>query len=384
MALGNHETFTKEELQLYSRHLILPEFNIEGQTKLKQSSVLIVGAGGLGCPMLLYLAAAGVGTIGVVDFDVVDVSNLQRQVLFDHRDVGRPKVEVVKKNLLKLNPFIEVITHQVKLTKDNALDILRPYDVVADGTDNFPSRYLINDACVLLGKTLVHGSIFQFEGQVSVFNQLRSAGERGPNYRDLFPEPPPPGIVPSCAEAGVLGVLPGIIGSMQASEVIKLLTSIGETLDGRLFVFDALAFTSTTLKITKHRDLPEIDRLIDYDHFCGLVPEGKSASGLKSISVHELTSLQASSDGFEMIDVREPYEREIVHLGGLHIPLNAIEDHASDISRTKKVIIYCRSGQRSAQAVQTLQNDFQFDNVYNLDGGILAYVSEIDPSLPTY
>lgn len=384
MQLDTQETFSKDELKLYSRHLIIPQFNIEGQAKLKQASVLIVGAGGLGCPLLMYLAAAGVGTIGVVDFDVVDVSNLQRQVLYDQQDVGKPKVEVVKRNLLKLNPFINVVTHHVKLTKENALGILRPYDVVADGTDNFPSRYLINDACVLLGKALVHGSIFQFEGQVSVFNQLRSAGDRGPNYRDLFPEPPPPGMVPSCAEAGVLGVLPGIIGSMQASEVIKLLTSIGETLDGRLFVFDALMFNSITVKITKRGDFPEIEGLIDYDHFCGLVPEGAFTTGLKRITVHELASLRSSSEDFELMDVREPYEREIVHLGGFHIPLNKIKDRVSEISRTKKVIIYCRSGQRSGKAVQTLQNDFQFENVYNLDGGILAYASEIDPSLATY
>ncbi|NND05094.1 MAG: molybdopterin-synthase adenylyltransferase MoeB [Saprospiraceae bacterium] len=384
MQIEPGDTFSKDELRLYSRHLSIPNFDLQGQSKLRKSRVLIVGAGGLGCPMLMYLAAAGIGTLGIVDFDTVDLSNLQRQVLYSQADIGRLKVDVVKEKLEKQNPFIQVVTHNVKLTKGNALDILRSYDVIADGTDNFPARYLINDACIILGKPLVYGSIFQFEGQVSVFNQLFSSGSRGPNYRDLFPEPPPPGMVPSCAESGVLGVLPGIIGGMQASEVIKLLTSIGETLSGRLFVFDALTFTSLILTIRKRSDFPRVSQLIDYDDFCGLSPGADDSADLPSITARELSALQASAEEFQLIDVREPYEREITHLGGLHLPLSTVDDRLSVISRSKKVIVYCRSGQRSARIVQKLREEHHFDNVYNLYGGILSYIDEVDPLLPTY
>ncbi len=376
---------TTEELRRYSRHLLIPEFNIAGQCKLKQSRVLVVGAGGLGCPLLLYLAAAGIGTIGVVDFDSVDLSNLQRQVLYTLEDIGTSKVETVAKKLRALNPHVEVVPHALKISADNALDIIRSYDIVADGTDNFPSRYLINDACVILNKPLVYGSIFQFEGQVSVFNHVDSDGNRGPNYRDLFPDPPPPGMVPSCAEGGVLGVLPGIIGSLQASEVIKVLTGIGDSLSGRLFVFDALSFTSVTLDLAKRDDLPTIEHLIDYDEFCGLTGnDGESWPNVRSISARELADMRSSSAKFQLIDVREAYEYDIVNLEGKLMPLRQIKQKHDEISRSMKVVMYCRTGQRSAKAITMLQNAYQFDNLYNLKGGIRAYAEEIDSSLPVY
>ncbi|MDX1638046.1 MAG: molybdopterin-synthase adenylyltransferase MoeB [Balneolaceae bacterium] len=389
--------FSSEELGHYSRHLSIPEFGMEGQKKLKAASVLAVGTGGLGAPMLQYLAAAGVGTIGLVDFDVVEASNLHRQVLFGTSDVGRPKVEVARERLRDINPHITINVHETRLTSDNALEIIEKYDIVADGTDNFPTRYLINDACVMVDKPNVHGSIFQFEGQVSVFNYVDQEGNRGPNYRDLFPEPPPPGLVPSCAEAGVLGVLPGIIGCIQASEVIKLITGIGEPLSGKLFLFDALSFSTRTVKVTKNEDNPltgddpEITELIDYEEFCGLPSvNGEQEESeqddpeVPEVSVREYKSWLDQGEDVQLIDVRKPYEAEIAEIGGELIPLDEILDKADKIDRNKKVVVHCRSGQRSSDAIKKLKEKYGFNNLYNLKGGILAWSEEIDESVPQY
>ncbi|MEO1435691.1 MAG: molybdopterin-synthase adenylyltransferase MoeB [Bacteroidota bacterium] len=379
--------FSKAELERYSRHIIIPEFNIEGQRKLKAAKVLVVGSGGLGSPLLLYLAAAGVGTIGIVDFDIVDDSNLQRQVLFGVEAVGKPKVEEAKKRIQALNPHIKVITYNTHLNSENALDIIKDYDVVADGTDNFPTRYLVNDACVILGKTNVYASIFRFEGQVSVFNYTDKTGETGPNYRDLFPEPPPPGLVPSCAEGGVIGVLPGIIGSLQANEVIKVVTGVGDPLAGRLFIFDALQFETRTLKIAKNPAVEKPTALIDYQQFCGIVPpdaQKEEEGSVKEVSVEELKNLQEQSADFQLIDVREAYEYEIVNLNGELIPLGTVLDNAERIATDKQVIVHCRSGKRSADAIKALQEKYGFDNLYNLKGGVLAYAKEVDTTLATY
>jgi adenylyltransferase/sulfurtransferase len=386
--------FSGEELGHYSRHLSIPEFGMEGQKKLKAAKVLAVGTGGLGAPMLQYLAAAGVGTIGIVDFDKVEASNLHRQVLFGTSDIGRPKVEVTKERLQDINPYINIQVHETRLTSDNALEIIKEYDVVADGTDNFPTRYLINDACVMLDKPNVHGSIFQFEGQLSVFNYEDEEGNRGPNYRDLFPEPPPPGLVPSCAEAGVLGVLPGIIGCLQASEVIKIITGIGDPLSGQLFLFDAQDFSTRKVKVTKNKNNPltgknpEITELIDYEAFCGVPSingeEEQKETEVPEVSVHEYKSWLDSGEDVQLIDVREPHEVEIAEIGGELIPLKTVTDNADKISRNKKVVVHCRSGQRSADAIKELQEKYGFDNLYNLKGGILAWSEEIDESIPQY
>lgn len=384
--------FSGEELGHYSRHLSIPEFGMEGQKKLKAAKVLAVGTGGLGAPMLQYLAAAGVGTIGIVDFDKVEASNLHRQVLFGASDVGRPKVEVAKERLQQINPHINIQVHQTRLTSDNALEILKDYDVVADGTDNFPTRYLINDACVMLDKPNVHGSIFQFEGQVSVFNYVDQEDDRGPNYRDLFPEPPPPGLVPSCAEAGVLGVLPGIIGCLQASEVIKIITGIGSPLSGQLFLFDAQDFSTRKVNVNKNKDNPltgenpEITELIDYEAFCGIPSTNgeEEESEVPEVSVQEYKSWLDNDEDVQLIDVREPHEVEIAEIGGELIPLKTVLDNADKISRNKKVVVHCRSGKRSADAIKQLQEEYGFDNLYNLKGGILAWSKEIDDSVPQY
>lgn len=389
-------SFSKAEIERYSRHLIIPDFNIEGQRRLKAGKVLVVGGGGLGSPLLQYLAAAGVGTIGIVDYDTVDDTNLQRQVLYGQDSIGKLKVEEAKKRITSLNPHIEVKTYNAMLTSDNALEIIKDYDVVADGTDNFPTRYLVNDACVLLGKVNVYASIFRFEGQVSVFNSLQENGTRGPNYRDLFPAPPPPGLVPSCAEGGVIGVLPGIIGSMQALEVIKVLSGVGKPLVGRLFLYDALEFETRILKIHSDKnnpltgENPTQTELIDYVQFCGAPQvEGErdveaEILPVKGISVHEFHQLQAQGVDIQIIDVREPYEYEIVNIGADLIPLGKITDDQERISADKQVVIHCRSGVRSAQAIRALQETYGFNNLYNLEGGILAYAKEIDNSLPTY
>jgi len=386
--------FSGDELGHYSRHLSIPEFGMEGQKKLKAAKVVAVGTGGLGAPMLQYLAAAGVGTIGIVDFDKVEASNLHRQILFGASDVGRPKVEVAKERLQEINPHIDIRVHETRLTSDNAMEILKDYDVVADGTDNFPTRYLINDACVMLDKPNVHGSIFQFEGQLSVFNHVNQDGNRGPNYRDLFPEPPPPGLVPDCAEAGVLGVLPGIIGCLQASEVIKIITGIGQPLSGQLFLFDAQDFSTRKVNVNKNKDNPltgdnpEITELIDYEAFCGVPSatngEEETESDVPEVSVQQYKGWLEDDEDVQLIDVREPHEVEIAEMGGELIPLDTVLDNADKISRDKKVVVHCRSGARSAKAIRQLQEKYGFENLYNLEGGILAWSEKIDETIPQY
>ena len=380
--------FTREELARYNRHIIIPGFGEEGQKKLKAAKVLIIGSGGLGSPALLYLTAAGVGTIGIVDFDVVDDSNLQRQVIFDIREIGKPKVEAAKRRLEALNPHTRFILHNTHLNSSNALDIIKDYDVVADGTDNFPTRYLVNDATLMLDKPNVYGSIFQFEGQVSVFNYVNNKGERGPNYRDLYPTPPPPGLVPSCAEGGVLGVLPGIIGSLQALEVIKVITGIGEPLSGRFFTFDALNFETRTFNIKRRDDNPvngknpTIHELIDYEQFCGMrAVEEKPA---KEITARDLYDWQVKGKKFKLIDVREPSEYKIVQIGGTLIPLSTISEHADEIPNDIDVVFLCKSGIRSLKAIKELEEKFAFNNLYNLKGGILAYIDQVQPELTRY
>ena len=379
--------FSKEELARYNRHIIIPEFGLEAQQKLKAAKVLVVGSGGLGSPVLLYLAAAGVGTLGIIDFDVVDDSNLQRQILFGVESIGVPKVEAARQRLLSLNPHIRIQVYNEQLTSKNALDIIKEYDVVADGTDNFPTRYLVNDACILTGKPNIYASIFQFEGQVSVFNYRNAKGETGPNYRDLYPTPPPPGLVPSCAEGGVLGVLPGIIGSMQASEVIKVITGVGENLSGRFFIFDALNFETRTFKISRRDDNPisgknpSIKELIDYEQFCQM----KAVENpIKEISAKDLYDWQVKGEKFQLIDVREPHEFDIVNLGGELIPLATVATNADRIDRDKKVVLHCKMGGRSAKAIRELEEKYGFDNLYNLKGGILAYIDEVKPELKKY
>lgn len=379
--------FSPEELARYNRHIIIPEFGLAAQQKLKAAKVLVVGSGGLGSPVLLYLAAAGIGTIGIVDFDVVDDSNLQRQVLFGVNEIGKAKVEAAKERLQALNPHIEFVLYNTQLTSQNALDIVKDYDVVADGTDNFPTRYLVNDACVLLGKPNVYASIFQFEGQVSVFNYKKANGEFGPNYRDLYPTPPPPGLVPSCAEGGVLGVLPGIIGSLQALEVIKVVTGVGEPLVGRFYIFDALSFESRTFNISRRDDNPlngknpTISQLIDYELFCGVKAVEKP---VKEITPKELYELQVKGEAFQLIDVREPYEYDIVNIGAELIPLATVTEQASKINKDQPVIVHCKMGGRSAKAIRELEEKYGFTNLYNLKGGIIAYIDEVKPELAKY
>ncbi len=389
----NSVTFSNQEIARYSRHLIIPEFNIEGQRKLKAAKVLVVGAGGLGSPVLQYLAAAGVGTIGIVDQDTVEASNLQRQVLYGVEDLGQSKAPTAAARVRSLNPHLEVQVHETLLSSANAMALISQYDVVADGTDNFPTRYLVNDACVLLGKVNVYASIYRFEGQVSVFNYPLPDGRVGPNYRDLFPTPPPPGLVPSCAEGGVLGVLPGIIGSMQALEVIKVLTGVGEPLAGRLFLFDATDCATRILKVPRdpHNPLngehPTQTELIDYEQFCGVPHQGvehHSEADLRELTVQALQQWRASDKAFQLVDVREPYEAEIVSIDGELIPQGQVEQHLVRINRDQPVVLHCRSGKRSAEVMQKLEKKHGFINLYHLKGGILAWVEQIDPSLPTY
>lgn len=382
--------FSRAELERYSRHLIIPEFNIEGQRKLKQAKVLVVGSGGLGSPLLLYLTAAGVGHIGIVDFDVVDESNLQRQVLFGVENIGKPKVEAAIERLRSLNPHVNFTGYNTKLTAENALDIIKDYDLVADGTDNFPTRYLVNDACVLLDKVNVYASIFRFEGQLSVFNYVDKAGIRGPNYRDLFPSPPPPGLVPSCAEGGVIGVLPGILGSLQANEVIKVISGVGKPLSGRLFLIDAAGFDTRTLKVRRdpanplNGENPVQTTLINYDAFCAGNQLAQTEKQVREITVNTLRDWQQSGEDIQLIDVREPYEYAIVNMQGELMPLGNVLDFASHIDRRKKVVVHCRSGVRSAKAIRLLEEEQGFENLYNLKGGILAWAKEIDTDLATY
>ena len=353
-----------EEIRRYSRHLLIPEFGTEGQLRLKAAKVAVIGCGGLGSPILLYLAAAGVGTLGIIDGDRVDESNLQRQVLYGTESVGKPKVEETAKRLQSLNPNVKIEAHFEQLTSQNALEILGNYDLVIDGSDNFPTRYLVNDACVLLNKPLVYGAIYRFEGQVAIFNY-----QNGPNYRDLFPTPPPPELAPNCAEAGVLGVLPGIIGSLQANEAIKLLAGIGEPLTGKLFVMDALTLTTRIIRIPRIPERPKIVELIDYDVFCGVkIPESND-----EISSEELEEWLKSGVDFQLIDVRESYEYDIDNLSGELMPLSRLEDFVAGISRAKPVVIHCQGGMRSRKAIKQLREQYNFSNLKNLTGGIAAF-----------
>ncbi len=377
---------SQAEVTRYSRHLILPEVGIDGQKKLKKAKVLVIGAGGLGSPISLYLAAAGVGTIGLVDYDIVDETNLQRQVLYSTKEVGKPKLQVAKKKLLALNPNMTVNIHEEQLNSSNALEIIREYDIVVDGTDNFPTRYLVNDACVLLGKPNVYGSIFRFEGQLSVFHV-----GKGPCYRCLYPEPPPPGLVPSCAEGGVLGVLPGIIGCLQANEVIKLILGMGKPMIGRLLLFDALEMTFRELKLRKNPNCvacganPKITKLIDYEAFCGLKRgEEESITTGFEITPEELSRLLQEGQPLQLIDVREPHERRISKIEpSILIPLRMIVDQAKALDKDRLTVVYCRSGARSAQAAHVLKG-LGFKRVKNLAGGVNEWVKKIDPSQPAY
>ncbi len=377
---------TQHELHRYSRQILLPDLQREGQQRLKDGSVLVIGAGGLGSPALYYLAAAGVGRIGIVDFDSVEESNLQRQILFRSEDLGSPKVTKASERLAQLNPYVKLETHPCLLTSENAMDILSKYDVVIDGSDNLPTRYLVNDASVLLNKTLIYGAIFQFEGQVSVFNQLLENGTRGPNYRDLFPEPPPPEMVPSCSEGGVLGVLAGIIGSMQANEAIKVLAGMGTSLTGRLMIFDSLDFSTRFLKLKSNSDNPvsginpTIRKLIDYEAFCNR-GDGPSMETVKEISPAAVKKLLDDGTKIQIIDVREPLEYELANIGALNIPLKSIREKAELIERGIPVIVHCQSGQRSRKAIVQLQQLHHFTNLLNLKGGLLRWREEVDHGL---
>jgi adenylyltransferase/sulfurtransferase len=375
---------TNEEIRRYSRHLIMPEVGLEGQRKLKAARVLCIGAGGLGSPATLYLAAAGVGTIGLVDFDVVDFSNLQRQILHSTADVGRPKLESAAERLTGINPGVRIETHEAALNSSNALEILQNYDVIVDGTDNFPTRYLVNDACVLLGKPNVYGSIFRFEGQASIF-----AAPDGPCYRCLYAEPPPPGLVPSCAEGGVLGVLPGIIGTIQATETIKLILGAGETLVGRLLLFDALRMQFRELKLRRDPDCPicgehpTIHELIDYEQFCGVRHDADVASAA-DIMVDELKEKLDRGDDLLILDVREPLEYQINRIAGsILIPLGELPERVQELDAARDIVVHCKSGGRSARAVEFLKGA-GFRRVRNLKGGIVQWVARIDPSQPVY
>ena len=376
---------SNEEIRRYSRHLIMPEVGLEGQKKLKAARVLAIGAGGLGSPLSLYLAAAGVGTIGLVDFDVVDDSNLQRQILFGTKDVGRPKLRSAVERLRDVNPHVTVVPHEARLTSENALAIFRDYDIVVDGTDNFPTRYLVNDACVLTGKPNVYASIFRFEGQASVF----WAG-KGPCYRCLYSEPPPAGLVPSCAEGGVLGILPGLLGVIQATETIKLVLRSGEPLIGRLLLVDALAMRFRELKLRRNPECvicgpnPSVTKLIDYEAFCGVQPETASGPRIPEITVEELKVMRDRGAGFVLVDVREPHEFAICAFSeSVKIPLGTLPQNVNRLSTAEEIVVHCKTGARSAKAVQFLQ-EVGFKKVRNLTGGINRWAERIDPTMPRY
>ncbi|HUY13256.1 MAG TPA: molybdopterin-synthase adenylyltransferase MoeB [Terriglobia bacterium] len=376
----------RDEVYRYSRHLIMPEVGMEGQTRLKQARVLCIGAGGLGSPLALYLAAAGVGTLGVVDFDVVDFTNLQRQIIHGTQDVGRLKLHSARESILNVNPNVEVVPFETRLTSENALEIIREFDIVADGTDNFATRYLVNDACVLSKKPNVYGSIFRFEGQASVFD-----AEKGPCYRCLYPEPPPPGLVPSCAEGGVLGVLPGIVGCIQAVETIKLILGKGQPLVGRLLLFDALAMKFRELKLRKNPDCPvcglhpTITQLIDYEEFCGVRgEESRIEQAVPEVTVSDLKQKMDNQASYVLIDVREPHEFDICRIPGSQlIPLSEFTRRMNELNSSDEILIHCLSGMRSAQATDLLRKA-GFRKVYNVRGGIRAWASEIDPDMPMY
>jgi len=381
-------TLTNDEVKRYSRHLIMPEVGVDGQRKLKAAKVLCIGAGGLGSPVAMYLAAAGVGTIGLVDFDVVDFSNLQRQILHSTPDVGKPKLQSAREKLHALNPEIEIRTHEVALSSQNALQLFAPYDIIVDGTDNFPTRYLVNDACVILGKPNAYGSIFRFEGQASVF-----AMKNGPCYRCLYPEPPPPGLVPSCAEGGVLGVLPGMIGIIQATETVKLIMGIGEPLIGRFLIYDALRMRFRELKLRKDPDCPvcgthpTVTKLIDYEQFCGVTPAAPEPATVNNAT--ELTSLELKQrldrgDTLTIVDVREPNELQINRIpGSVHIPLGDIPKRYNELDPDAELVMQCKSGVRSGKAADFLRS-VGFKHVLNLKGGILDWIDKVDPTQPKY
>lgn len=384
------QTLSKEELERYSRHLIMPEFGVAAQRKLKNARVLIIGTGGLGSPTCLYLAAAGVGKLGIIDFDRVDTSNLQRQIIHTTPDVGRSKIESAREKIQALNPHVEVVGYEQAFEAKNAKEIVADYDLVIDGTDNFPTRYLTNDVCVLLNKPNIYGSIFRFEGQASVF-----WAAHGPCYRCLFPTPPPPGLVPSCAEGGVLGILPGIIGVIQATEAIKVLTGIGEPLVGRLQLFDALSMKFRELKLRKDPNCPlcgenpSITELIDYQNFCGAPAADTPAAGTPAAEEKQMTP-QALFDkfkadhGFVLLDVREDHEVEICQIdGSTCIPLSSLADRFQELNATSEMVVYCRGGVRSQKAINFLRQQ-GFENLHNLEGGILAWAKDIDPSMPQY
>ncbi|BCL36231.1 molybdopterin-synthase adenylyltransferase MoeB [Nostoc sp. MS1] len=379
---------TKDDYERYSRHLILPEVGVEGQKRLKAASVLCIGTGGLGSPLLLYLAAAGIGRIGIVDFDVVDTSNLQRQVIHGTSWVGKPKIESAKNRIHEINPYCQVDLYETRLSSENALDIVKDYDIVVDGTDNFPTRYLVNDACVLLNKPNVYGSIFRFEGQATVFNY-----EGGPNYRDLYPEPPPPGLVPSCAEGGVLGILPGMIGVIQATETVKIILGKGNTLSGRLLLYNALDMTFRELKLRPNPERPVIEKLIDYEQFCG-IPQAKAAEAQQQQEIQEMTVTQlkelldSGAKDFVLLDVRNPNEYEIAKIpGSVLVPLPDIEN-GNGVAKVKealnghRLIAHCKMGGRSAKALAILKESGIVGT--NVKGGITAWSREVDPSVPEY
>lgn len=380
---------TKDDYERYSRHLILPEVGVDGQKRLKAASVLCIGTGGLGSPLLLYLAAAGIGRIGIVDFDVVDNSNLQRQVIHATSWVGKPKIASAKNRILEINPHCQVDLYETMLSSENALDIVEPYDIVVDGTDNFPTRYLVNDACVLLNKPNVYGSIFRFEGQASVFNY-----QDGPNYRDLYPEPPPPGMVPSCAEGGVLGVLPGVIGTIQATETVKIILGAGNTLSGRLLLYDALNMKFRELKLRPNPERPVIEKLIDYQEFCG-IPQAKAAEEAAAAQTSEMTVtelkqlLDSGASDFVLLDVRNPNEYEIAQIpGSVLVPLPDIENgdgvaKVQEMLNGHRLVVHCKSGMRSAKALSILKEKANIEGT-NVKGGILAWSREVDPSVPEY
>ena len=379
---------SNEEVLRYSRHLIMPEVGMDGQQKLKAARVLCIGTGGLGSPVALYLAAAGVGHLGLVDFDVVDFTNLQRQIIHFTSDVGRPKLQSATEKIAAINPFVEVKTFETKLTSENALKIFADFDIVIDGTDNFPTRFLVNDACVFTGKPNVYGSIFRFEGQASVF-----AAKDGPCYRCLYPEPPPPGLVPSCAEGGVLGILPGLVGLIQATEAIKLILGSGEPLVGRLLLVDALGMKFRELKLRKNPDCvvcgthPTVTTLIDYEEFCGLRGQEKPVTtnqpGVPEITVEELKARLDAKDDLFILDVREPHEFKICNLNGYLIPLAELPKRVQELDPAKEMVVHCRSGARSAKAVAFLRQA-GFTKATNLKGGILAWADRIDPKVPKY
>lgn len=384
-------TLSHEEVKRYSRHLIMPEVGMEGQKKIKAAKILLIGTGGLGSPTSMYLAAAGVGTLGIVDYDTVDYTNLQRQIIHGTKDIGRPKLESAADTLADINPYLQIIKYEVPFTSHNALEILKDYDLIIDGTDNFPTRYLVNDAAVMLGKLNVYGSIFRFEGQVSVFGH-----PEGPCYRCMFPEPPPPGLVPSCAEGGVLGVLPGTVGTLQATEALKLIMGIGKPLVGRMLLYDALEMTWDTINVRKNpacpicSEHPTLTELIDYEQFCGVPAHDHSEYGkntelrpVPTISVQDLKRKLEAGEDFFFLDVREPHEAEISQIGAVLIPKGVVRQRLNEIPRDQQVVVHCRSGARSADVVRWLQDE-GYSDVYNVAGGINAWAKLIDPSVPIY